>query len=160
MARTRKSDPGRDQPLHYAATPGQRHAKRQVYASLTALALSAAVGVIGTATAFAQDLPAGTGVRGTAAVPCVACQALSLSPAQESWLPDALAGARVLLRIPAGTAATGWADSLESLRRRGATVGIHVIGVPADADPLLDADIATLVIEPLDSLALARDRRL
>ena len=158
MARTRKSDPGRDQPLHYAATPGQRHAKRQVYASLTALALSAAVGVIGTASAFAQDLPDGTGVRGTAAVPCVACQGLSLSPAQTSWLPDALAGARILLRIPAGTAASGWADSLESLRRRGATAGIHVIGVPADADPLLDADIGTLVIEPLDSLTLARDR--
>src|SRR5436190_23931131 len=130
MARTRKSDPGREQPLHYAATPGQRHAKRQVYASLTALALSAAVWTIGATTATAQDLPAGATVRAAAEVPCVACQALSVSPVQAGRLPDALAGARILLRVPAGTAATGWAASLDSLRRRGAAVGIHVTGVP------------------------------
>ena len=147
MARPRKSDPGRVYALHYAATVWQRHAKRLVYAQSMRSCLGVALWIgLWASAVVAQE-------TGAALVPCVACQALSVSPPQAAWLPEALAGTRILLRVAPGSAATLWSGPLESLRRRGATAGIHVTGVPADADPVLDADIATLIIE----LALARD---
>ena len=76
MARTRNSDPGRANALHYAATQWQRHAKRLVYAYL---GLGAWGWGVGLGTVYAQ-------VREPA--PCVACQVLSLSPAQIPLLPD------------------------------------------------------------------------
>src|SRR5829696_5296649 len=144
MARTRKSDPGRKQPLHYAATTGQRHAKRQVYASLTTLALAGAVWALAPAAALAQER---TGPQ-AAAVPCAACQTLSVTPGQVLALPDAMGGTRVMVRVPAGSRAEEWSAALADLRRRGASAGLHVIGIPVDGDPALEADVRTLIVEP------------
>ena len=70
-------------------------------------------------------------------VPCVACQSLSVTPAQVPLLPERLAGhARVCVRAVARRRrAGGVAGRLEELRRRGAAAGLHVTGVPADDDP-------------------------
>src|SRR5436309_16091588 len=112
MARTRTSDPGRVSALHYAATQWQRHAKRLVYAYLLLLGLR--VGGMGTGTVHAQD-------RQSTAVPCAACQVLSLRPEQVvELLPDRLSSARVLVRVPAGAAAGEWSPALGELRRLGA----------------------------------------
>src|SRR5258708_6223582 len=107
MARTRNSDPGRAPALHYAATPGQRHAKRIVYAYLALAGLGAAVWSTGLGTACAQDRALGAEVLAKAAVPCVACQTLSLEPNQVSVLPDRLSGARVLVRVLRGADSAG-----------------------------------------------------
>jgi len=80
-------------------------------------------------------------------VPCVACQALSLLPQQVGVLPDRLSGARVLVRVPPGTATREWSPALQELRRRGGAAGLHVAGIPAEDDPLLAADVNRLVIE-------------
>jgi hypothetical protein len=54
----------------------------------------------------------------------------------------------VLVRVAAGTPAGEWSPALQELRRRGGTAGLHVAGIPAEDDPLLAADVGTLVIEP------------
>src|SRR5712664_1518050 len=114
MARTRNSDPGRERALHYAATPRQRHAKRLVYAYLLLFGLGA--GGIGPGPVLAQDRGPGTEGSAKAAVPCVACQTLSLEPSQVSVLPDRLAGTRVLVRVPPGSGAAVWTPVLQEVR--------------------------------------------
>jgi hypothetical protein len=135
MARTRTSDPGRVEALHYAATPGQRHAKRLVYAYLWLIGLRAV------------GLEAASQVRLPDASPCVACQAFSLTPTQVPELPDRLAGTRVLLRLAPGATAAEWSPALQELRRRGGAAGLHVTGIPADEDPALAADADILLVE-------------
>jgi hypothetical protein len=139
MARTRKSDPGRVESLHYAATPRRRHAKPLVYAYLL-LGLAATIpgGVVGVQ---AQ------GVDGAEAAPCVACQSISLTATQIPSLPERLAGTRVFVRLAPGAAAAEWLPALQELRRRGATAGLHVTGVPTEDDPVLAADASTLIAE-------------
>jgi hypothetical protein len=137
MARTRKSDPGRVEALHYAATPRRRHAKRLVYAYLL-LGLGAGGWGMGSEVANAQERDA---------VPCVACQVLSVTPAEVVSLPDRLAGTRVFLRLAPGASATAWAAALQDLARRGATTGLHATAVPAQGDAVLNADVTALVIE-------------
>lgn len=140
MARTRTSDPGRVETLHYAATPRQRHAKRLVYAYFTALGLGAGGWGIGLGTAGAQE-------RSLDAVPCVACQVLSLVPGQVAALPASLHATRVLIRIAPGAPASSWTESLAALRARGGAPGLHLTGIPAEDDPALAADVDTLLVE-------------
>src|SRR5437879_5592128 len=121
MARTRNSDPGRVDALHYAATQWQRHAKRLVYAYSFLVGLGAGGWGMGLGTAYAHDrllsaVPAHarsvmarprrsqSEVGAKAAVPCVACQVISLQPQQVVLLPDRLSGARMLVRVRPGAA--------------------------------------------------------
>ena len=146
MARTRKSDPGRVDALHYAATPRQRHAKPLVYAYLL---LGLAGGFPGWPPALVQARQANGNERPAQAevAPCSACQSLSVTAAQIPLLPERLAGARVFLRLFPGATGAEWPPALEELRRRGATTGLHVVGVPADEDPVLAAVANTLIVE-------------
>src|SRR5258708_23402913 len=112
MAGTRNSDPGRARALHYAATPRQRHAKRLVYAYLLLVGLGAGGWGIGPGPALAQDRGLGAEPSAKVAVPCVACQTLSLEPNQVSVLPDRLAGAPVLVPVGPGCGAGGTAPGL------------------------------------------------
>ena len=140
MARTRNLDPGRVPALHYAFTRWRRHAKRLVYAYFVLVGLSP------------EPILAAPGATSPAArqtgVPCAACQILSLTPGQEADLPVRLEGARLLLRLNAGAPEAEWAGALARLRARGARVGLHVIGVPADGDAMLSQAGELLVIEP------------
>ena len=63
-------------------------------------------------------------------------------------MPDRLEGARIVVRVTAGS--SGWEAPLEMLRGRGARAGLYVIGVPADGDPLLGAEADVLIVEPGD----------
>src|SRR6476620_7648682 len=111
MARTRTSD----------QTLRHRHAKPLVYACWLALA----------AARSAAAQPAAT----AASVPCVGCQVLSVAPEQIAALPPRLTGVRMALRVaPRATAVEGVANDL---RRRGASVTLHLTGVPAQDDALL-----------------------
>jgi len=69
----------------------------------------------------------------------------SLSPAQAADPPASLAGLRVVVRQEARTDGAGAA--LADLARRGATAGLHVVGVPGDLDPVLAA-ADVLIVEP------------
>src|SRR4029450_5918256 len=94
VARTRTSDPGRVEALHYAAAPRQRHAKRLVYVYFAILGLSVAGPGGGRAGAAGREFarPA----QAPASVPCLECQSFSLGPDQVSALPDQLAATKVL----------------------------------------------------------------
>src|SRR3954466_3295358 len=142
MARTRNFDPGRDRALHYASTRWQRHAKRLVYAYLIAASLPVGLGAVGQGRV--ASLPVGQGAEGA---PCVACQALSITPAQIAVLPLALNGARVVVRVAPGTPASTWSGALAEIRALGGRAGLHVTAIPAEEDPLLAADADTFVIE-------------
>ena len=89
---------------------------------------------------------------------------LSLTPAQAIAAPDHLNGTRLLLRVEAGANRGEWSAALDDLRRRGARVGFHVIGVPADPDPVLAAAGDALLIEvrggDADQLAFGLKRAL
>jgi len=125
MARTRTSD----------HTFSQKYAKPLVYACLLTFAVSRP--------AAAQGPSAG---RDT--VPCVACQVLSVAPAQVGALPGSFPNVTVALRVPAGQ---GGADTialaLTELQRRNARVALHVVGVPGEQDPLLALPVDLLAIE-------------
>src|SRR5215203_1304611 len=138
MARTRNLDPGRVPALHYAFTRWRRHAKRLVYAYFVLAGLGQDGILAG------DELPPPV-VRQEPAAPCAACQVLSLTPGQAADLPASLEGARLLVRVNAGAPEPEWAAAFERLRGRGARVGLHVLGVPADADPLLSRDADLLV---------------
>jgi hypothetical protein len=71
--------------------------------------------------------------------------------------PANLAGARLLVRIRAGDAASSWTHSLADLRRQAGRVGLHVVGVPAADDQALEQAGEALVIEldPADRENLA-----
>lgn len=131
MARTRNLDPGRVAALHYAFTRLRRHAKRQVYAF----------------SALLVGLGAPAAGQGTPSVPCASCQVASVTPRQVENFPPRLDGARVVVRVTPG--ARGWQSALDALRSRGARPGLHVIGTPAEADPVLAADVDLLILEPL-----------
>ena len=79
-------------------------------------------------------------------VPCAACQVLSLAPDQVALMPGRLDAARLVVRVAPGSA--DWTAPLRALRERGARAGLHILGVPADGDPLLGAEADVLVIEP------------
>jgi hypothetical protein len=79
-------------------------------------------------------------------VPCAACQVLSITPDQVAVMPARLDAARIVVRVAPGSGA--WAAALRALRQRGARAGLHVIGVPADGDPVLGAETDVLVVEP------------
>ncbi len=92
------------------------------------------------------------------ASPCAACLVMTLTPAQVAALPERLAGARLLLRIDASVSPAAWESQLAELRRKGAGVGLHIVGVPGEADPALAERIDILLIEvpastPLDNIA-------
>ncbi len=87
----------------------------------------------------APDLPAPP--------PCAACAVVSLTPSQALAAPERLNGIRLLLRVDAGVSREVWAPALDDLRRRGARVGLHLRGVPADTDPVLHAAGDALLIE-------------
>jgi hypothetical protein len=76
-------------------------------------------------------------------------------------LPERFNGVTVAVRVAPGENA---AAAVADLARRGARTGVHVMGVPSDADPALAADAAVLVIEPgdgdLDQLAFGLKRAL
>ena len=103
--------------------------------------------------------PGPGGVGSGPAAPCVACQSLSVTAAQIPSLPERLAGTRVFVRLAplprrsrdaaeaGGAVPADWPAALEDLRRRGATAGLHVTGVPQEDDPVLAADANTLVVE-------------
>src|SRR4051812_32933311 len=108
MARTRNSDPGRDRALHYAATPGRRHAKPLVYACWLVVAAVA-------------PLRAGDQAAGAPEVPCVPCQILSVAPEQVPALPARLAGIRLLIRVAPDAVDGAWRAAFEDLLSRGAS---------------------------------------
>src|SRR4051812_8384412 len=83
----------------------------------------------------------------TEGAPCVACQALSITPAQIAVLPRALNGALVVVRVAPGTAASTWSVALAEIRALGGRGGLHVTAILAEEDPLLAADADTFVIE-------------
>src|SRR3954467_10052610 len=111
MARTRNFDPGRDRALHYASTRWQRHAKRLVYAYLIVASLPVGLAAAGQGQGRGASLPLGQGAEkigqrtDSEGTPCVACQALSITPAQIAVLPRALNGALVVIRVAPGTPA-------------------------------------------------------
>lgn len=146
MARTRTSDPGRVEALHYAATPRQRHAKRLVYVYFAILGLGVAGRDSGLAWADGQ-----TAAPGQEGAPCAACQSFSLTPTQLSALPEQLAGTRVLVRLAPGTNASDWTGAFLEIRRRGGMPGVHLTGAPEENDPALDAGGDTLVAEVADA---------
>jgi hypothetical protein len=80
------------------------------------------------------------------AVPCAACQVLSLSADQVALMPARLDAARLVVRVT--PASDAWSAPLQMLRERGGRAGLHVLGVPAEDDPLLGADADVLIIEP------------
>ena len=102
-------------------------------------------------------------------MPCAACQVLSLTPDQVASLPPRLDGVRLVVRVAPGSA--GWETALDSLAARGARVGLHVTGVPAEEDAVLGAAADVLILEPAGpdadrtafelkrALATARGRR-
>src|SRR5687767_3941001 len=134
MARTRTSDPGRVPAPHYAATDGQRHAKPRLYAYLATAAAWARLGL--TIVGLWGFSPGMAQAQGN--VPCAACQVLSLAPDQAALMPDRLDSARVLVRVAPGSDA--WVAALRLLRERGGRAGLHVLGMPADNNPLLGAE--------------------
>src|SRR6266850_7063511 len=159
MARTRKSDPGRVYALHYAATSWQRHAKPLVYAhsmfarcrqgsdsrsqrpfGLTAIGLAILLGTC-------LSGPAGAQVPDATAVPCVACQVLSVTAEQVAILPEHLGGTRMLVRIAPATPTVVWTSALTELRRRGARAGVHLTDVPSENDSALAAPVDELAID-------------
>src|SRR5436190_13300642 len=159
MARTRKSDPGRAQALHYAAAQKQRHAKRLVYACLGMLWVSQP-----SAWASGPGGQAGASRQRPEAVPCVTCQVLSLSPDQVGPLPEALGGLRVALRVSPDA---GPGEALQRVGRAGAVAGVHVLGVPDTNAPLMNAAFDLLIVEPgalpaggYDAMAFALKRAL
>src|SRR3982751_1672786 len=148
MARTRNFDPGRDRALHYASTRWQRHAKRLVYAYLFVASLPVGLGAVASlpigqgrvaplpigqgrvaSLAVGQgrvaSLPIGQGAgnvavgQRTQSAPCVACQALSITPAQIAVLPRALNGALVVVRVAPGTPTSIWSGALAEVRALG-----------------------------------------
>src|SRR4051794_40073035 len=124
MARTRTSD----------QTLRHRHAKPQVYACLLAVIVAPgatpALGARGRGMGPREGQ--GAGRPGPEAVPCVACQVLSVAPAQLGALPDRLAGVTVAVRVsPGANAAAGVRD----IARRGGRAALHVTGVPSESDP-------------------------
>src|SRR5258708_21914165 len=151
MARTRNSDPGRVKTLHYAATPRQRHAKRLVYAYFARLrGVAASAGQSGLMAIALAAVSAGVAAQpegAASSVPCVACQALSALPAQVCSFQEELAGAPVLIRLSPGTSAAEWLAPLQEIRRRGGQPGLHLTGVPGAADPALEANVDTVVVE-------------
>src|SRR5688572_23678393 len=146
MARTRNFDPGRIRTLHYASTPGRRHAKRLVYASCVTLGLtlacqegtlaSLAVGqgagglaslAVGQRAGGLASLAVGQGAerpvgQRTGAVPCATCQVLSLTPDQIPLAPEALPGTRLAVRVQPGDGR--WPAALQVLRQRGARAAL------------------------------------
>jgi hypothetical protein len=92
--------------------------------------------------------------------PCVACQVLSVRPAQVDLMPAHLTGVTVAIRVSPGEDAA----AVPELARRGALTAIHVTAVPAESDPVLAADATLFVIEPgaadPDQLAFALKRAL
>src|SRR3954467_11267464 len=141
MARTRNFDPGRDRALHYASTRGQRHAKRLVYAYLIVASLPVGLGAAGQGQGSVASRPGGEGSVASLPVgqgrvaslpvgqgaekigqrtdsegtPCVACQALSITPAQIAVLPRALNDALVVIRVAPGTPASAWSGALAEI---------------------------------------------
>src|SRR3954470_22023197 len=112
MARTRNLDPGRDHALHYAFTRWRRHAKRLVYAYWLLVGLDAICPGAGFAARLAYAQPSDQ-----AAVPCAACQVLSVTPGQVTDLPARLDGVRIVVRVQPGAA--DW-RAIDALRARGA----------------------------------------
>ena len=83
-----------------------------------------------------------------AAVPCVACQSLSLDPSQVSLLPERASGTRTLLAASRrGRPPASGRPVIEALRRRGAVPGLHLTGIPAEDEPLLAAGVDTFLVE-------------
>jgi hypothetical protein len=138
MARTRTSDFGRVETLHYS----QRHGKPQVYAYLPHL-----LGIAVWALFPGNAVHAQSAER---AVPCIECQALSIRPEQVGAIVGDLKHTRVLLRLESGTAAELWRRAYDALRSRGARLGIHLTGIPDPADAALGAAGEALVIEVPD----------
>src|SRR4051812_18468207 len=155
MARTRTSD----------HTFKPRHAKPLVYASLLA-AWVAGVLALPTAARGAELRAADPALREAQApgdaAPCVPCQVLSLPPAQVAALPAALREVSIAVRVAPGDAAA--ATAVAGVKQRGARVALHVVGVPADQDPVLALDVATIIVEPpameIESLAFELKRAL
>src|SRR4029450_13086979 len=137
VARTRTSDPGRVEALHYAAAPRQRHAKRLVYVYFAILGL--AVAGPGGGPAWAEGRGSARPAQGPGSVPCLACQSFSMGPDQGAALPDQLAAQKGLARLAPGTSGAAWTGALAEIRRRGGLPGVHLTGVPEEADPVLDA---------------------
>jgi len=69
---------------------------------LGVLALLAAVGSGVVGAAQVTDVPG---------IPCVACQALSVTPEQVAVIPEHLNGARVLVRVATGTPEPDWTSA-------------------------------------------------
>ena len=69
-----------------------------------------------------------------------------MTPQQAGGLPQRLDGARIVVRLSPGDS-QGLA-ALALLRARGARTGLHVTGVPREGDPLLGAEVETLIVEP------------
>src|SRR3954469_25246357 len=124
MARTRNFDPGRDRALHYASTRWQRHAKRLVYAYLCVASLPVGLGAVAAlpvGQGRVASLPVGHGAENigqrtdSEGAPCVACQALSITPAQIAVLPRALNGALVVVRVAPGTPPSAWSGALTEI---------------------------------------------
>src|SRR3982751_3557100 len=144
MARTRNFDPGRNS-LHYASTVWRKHAKPLVYAFWLVASLGARqVGAV----PLGQAPFAAQGQKSTEPAPCVACQAISIAPGQIVVLPRALNGALVLLRIAPGTPPGAWTSALAEVRALGGRAGLHLAFIPEADDPLLAANVDTLVIDP------------
>jgi hypothetical protein len=94
---------------------------------------------------------------------------VSLTPEQVVDMPARLDAARLVVRAQPG--APEWTRALDTLRTRGARTGLHVLGIPAEDDPILSAEADVLILEPGPSgadraafdlkrtLAAARGRR-
>jgi hypothetical protein len=82
-----------------------------------------------------------------------------VTAAQIPSLPERLTSTRVFVRLEplprrsgdaaeaGGAGPADWPPALQELRRRGATAGLHLTGVPDEDDPVLAADASTLVVE-------------
>jgi hypothetical protein len=83
----------------------------------------------------------------TPAAPCLDCQAFSALPDQLGLLPAQLQGTRVLVRVSTTTPTDAIGPAIAEVARRGGRPGLHIVGIPGDADPALEADADLAVIE-------------
>src|SRR3954468_20220195 len=146
MARTRTSADPHDS----TAATGLTHAKPPLYAPRTSrggrsgrcLAV-----MLWTIAGLPPAVGAQTRAQDRLAPPCAACAVVSLTPPQAIAAPARMNGVRLLLRVAAGSAADEWSVAFAALRGRGARIGLHLVGVPADTDPALRAGGDALVVE-------------
>jgi len=78
--------------------------------------------------------------------PCGPCIRISITPAQAMAGTSSLDGAAIFVRVPAAGAAEA-VPAVRTLASRGASAGLHVIGVPLEPEIAMAMPFRQLVID-------------